>query len=189
MRRRGDARIDDLECDAFLAGPDRYARWQEGEVERLYGVNDAHERMVCDILDEHPADRASEIGSIPTDSDPNFRISHHEAGVILRCPRRRIAGVYLGLHLAIHPQYRGRGFGHDMIVARYLRDGHLAVWDLDPPAYTRAGLCAHRAAWKTLQDLPGITRAYDLIETVVPQMVPSPPNRRPHACATGASRA
>lgn len=144
--------VGTLTCDEFLAGPDRYSLWNEGEVKDLYRVNDIHERLVCDILDEHPADRAAEIPLGPAAGDEGFRLSQHAEGIILRCHKGRIAGVYLGLHVALHPGYRGRGLGTDLIVARYLVDGQLPGWSLEPPLYTRAGLRAHRAAWRTLQD-------------------------------------
>ncbi len=150
-------RFDDMTCSEFLAGPERFERWREGAVDRLYSINDIHERLVCEILEEHPADKARETDLRPAPSDPTFRLSHHANGVVLRCPKGRIAGVYLGLHLAIHPQYRGHGHGRELVIARCLKDGTLPGWDLDPPCYTRLGLTAHRAAWRELQDLPAMT--------------------------------
>lgn len=166
--------LDDLSEHAFLAGPDRAGRWEEGFEEQLYSVNDAHERAVWEILEEHPADRTAERRARPSRLALGYRYSDHADGVILRCPKGRIAGVYLGLHLALHVPFRGRGLGTELVVDRALRDGGLPGWELDPPAYTRAGLRAHRSAWRWLQEA-SITHFRETVAALAVDLVATRP--------------
>lgn len=174
MRHRLD--LEELSERAFLAGPDRAGRWEDGFEDRLYSLNDAHERAVWEILEEHPANRADERRSRPSRVRAGYRYSDHADGVILRCPKGRIAGVYLGLHLALHAPFRGRGLGTELVVERAWRDGGLPGWELDPPAYTRAGLRAHRSAWRWLQDAT-ITQDTETVAAFAVDLV------APHPCA------
>jgi GNAT superfamily N-acetyltransferase len=148
--------LTDLTVEAFLAGPERHARWEEGFEKALYTVSDVHERTVAEILDEHPACRQDEEHLAASPGHPGFTLHGQEHGVILRCPRGRIAGVYLGLHLAVHRAYQRRGFGTALILTRLAQERMLPGWDLDPPAYTRAGLRAHRRAWLRLREGDGL---------------------------------
>ncbi len=145
--RRGHHDPEDLTIEAFLAGPDRAQRWAEGSEATLFRINEIHERTVAEILEEHPAARDAETNRRQSQVAPGFHYSDHADGVILRCTRGWIAGVYLGLHLALHASHRSRGLGSELVLERFARDDSLPGWELDPPAYTRAGFRAHRRAW------------------------------------------
>lgn len=159
--------FDEIEQAAFLAGPDRHARWREGFEDELYRVNDAHERAVWEILEEHPAERDAEAHLGWSRVAAGFSHKAHPEGVILRCPKGRIAGVYLGLYLAVHATYRNRGFGSELVAARAVADNGLPGWELDPPAYTRAGLRTHRRAWRNLQEHAPVHRLATLAKAAV----------------------
>ncbi len=44
----------------------------------------------------------------------------------------------------------GARLGVELVLDRFATDGSLPGWDLDPPAYTRAGLRTHKRAWHTV---------------------------------------
>lgn len=151
--------LHEIDEDEFLAGPDRYAEWQEGEqdddlldIDWIFG-NKGLDSVLADArhmdggLDPEPGTHDT-----PAFAAPGYAFRQVGAGVLLIAPTGEIAGGYLGCDVVVDPEHQGQGLGAELILERYLRDGDLPTWWLDAAAYSPAGEAAHRAAWHLLQD-------------------------------------
>lgn len=146
-----------IEEEAFLAGPDAYADWLEHGDDELLDIDDIFGKELDAILEDarrygpHDLNAIEDAPLTPSRRATGYSFMAVEAGVLLLTPDGAIAGAYLGADLSVHPAHRGRGLGAELVLERYLRNGDLPTWWLDSPAYTRAGLAAHKAAWRLLK--------------------------------------
>lgn len=76
------------------------------------------------------------------------------AGVLLCTGDGTPVGGYLDCDLSLASTHHGRGLGAEIVIERCLRDGAVPTWNLDQPAYSPAGLAAHRAAWRRARRNP-----------------------------------
>lgn len=142
-----------LEEDEFLAGPERYALFVEGELdEELLVIDDIFAKTVGEILSDYPCSLADLSAPTAAITAPGYVFADHDAGVVLLDSKGAIAGTYLGPDVAILPEHRGQGLGSEFVLERVLRENGSPVWDLDRPCYTRAGKRAHLGAWRMMQD-------------------------------------
>ncbi|MPR09220.1 hypothetical protein [Microvirga tunisiensis] len=151
--------ITELEEDEFLAGPERYARYLEGNLdEDLLDLDDVFAKTPSEILRDYPVTQRDLFLERPSLLVPSYSFAETHSGTVLLNPRGKIAGVYLGCDVSLCLTSQGYGLGAELIAERALRDDSLPTWDLDRPAYTFAGAAAHRAAWRLLQDQVFVAR-------------------------------
>lgn len=144
-----------LDEDEFLAGPERYAQFIEGELDgELVQIDDIFAKSVSDILADYPCDLNALTTPTASIRAPGYVFAEHDAGVVLLGPAGDIAGAYLGPDISISEQHRELGLGAELVLERVLREGASPVWDLSRPCYTRAGRRAHASAWRLLHDPP-----------------------------------
>lgn len=148
----------------FLAGPHR--GWDDLDVDDIFA------KPFSEVVDDWSADSIGEPGhgrelealllSQPIDSldfptpDPVTIVTVPDpaCGVAAIC-EGRLVGLYVGSDLVVHEDFRRRGIGTCLVIERFSRFGCLPNWDLDVPAYSRAGLETHRFAFKLLLSIAG----------------------------------
>jgi len=142
-----------LDEDEFLAGPERYALDQEGQLDDdLLVIDEVFAKSVSEILADYQCSLADLSAPSISLVAPGYIFADHEHGLVLIDPDGRLAGAYLGPDIAILPQHRGKGLGSELVLERVLREQGSPVWDLSRPCYTRAGRRAHLGAWRLLHD-------------------------------------
>ncbi len=57
-----------------------------------------------------------------------------------------VIGGYIHSDLILDKAYHGRGLGQEIVMVKYALEGELPVWNLDTPAFSRAGYACHLAA-------------------------------------------
>lgn len=107
------------------------------------------DRILAEFMRDAPQDLVmdEETTRHPSLVDPKLDYAEVPAGVMLLDGDRAVGG-YLSCDLGLDPAYRGRGLGAEIVIERCLRHGDNPVLDLDEAAYSRAGIAAHRAAWR-----------------------------------------
>lgn len=80
-----------------------------------------------------------------------------EEGVVALDPADEefLVGLYCGVTLCVRSDRQGQGIGSGLVLCRFLRDGALPAWEAEVPAYSPAGLAAHRAAFRALRTMFG----------------------------------
>lgn len=87
----------------------------------------------------------------PFPGDDGLRFEAEPEGLgVIAIAGGRVVGVYLGCDLAVQPEWRGQGIGARLVAMRFAADGCLPTWSLDTPAYTPAGLAAHKSAFRSI---------------------------------------
>lgn len=61
-----------------------------------------------------------------------------------------LVGGYLGCDLVLKNDYRGRGLGAEIVCEYFFRNRDLPTWHMDEPAFTNAGIAAHKSAHRWL---------------------------------------
>jgi len=61
-------------------------------------------------------------------------------------------GAYTGSDLSVDVNHQGKGLGAALAAWRFALDGAFPVWWHDTPAYSPAGIAAHRRAWIILSE-------------------------------------
>lgn len=160
-----------LDQDAFLAGPERLAAHEAGELEGdLLDVDGIFakelERILADQLAYDPASLKPTDDAVRTQSaiDGDYFFLDVPAGLLmLRWTQggTTIAGAYVGCDLAVGLAHRGRGLGSELVLEYAMRNGWLPTWDLDAAAYSPEGEAAHRAAWAMAADRKRFERKRD----------------------------
>lgn len=154
----------------FLAGPGR--AWEDLDIDDIFAkpflavVDDwsvdclgepGHGRELEARLLSHPIDALDFATpgrvTIVTVPDP-------ACGVAAFC-EDKLVGLYVGSDLVVHEDYRRRGIGTCLVIERFSRFGNLPTWELDVPAYSRAGLETHRSAFNLLISIGGPTPGRD----------------------------
>jgi len=81
-------------------------------------------------------------------------------------------GGYLGCDLALDPAHRGQGLGAELVLARFVWGGDLPTWGIDVPAYSRAGVAAHRAARRLGRSRPDLVARMESAFSAPPEPDP-----------------
>lgn len=137
----------DVDEDIFLSGG------RDLDIDKIFAKT--LEQMLADFKDPLTGqiEIEKDISPVPSLIDPRF--SYQEApGGIYALYDGAIVGGYMSCDLTLHPEYQGRGIGAELVIERCLRDGMNPTWHLDEPAYTPAGVAAHRAAWRRVRGSP-----------------------------------
>lgn len=92
-----------------------------------------------------------EDGAWPSHSVKGVTIAAVRSGIVAMSGPD-IVGGYLGCDLAIHPDWRGRGLGAEVVLARCLWSGINPATQLDVAAYSPAGYATHARAWQLGQE-------------------------------------
>ncbi|MBS7671712.1 hypothetical protein [Croceicoccus gelatinilyticus] len=90
---------------------------------------------------------------------PGIMLVEVRSGIIAMREQNAIGG-YLGCDLALLPDWRGRGLGAEIVIARCTLDGQNPAAQLDTAAYSPAGQGAHWSAWRQVQDNPDLASAW-----------------------------
>lgn len=148
----------------FLAGPDR--DWDDLDIDDIFA------KPFAAVIDDWSMDSMGEPGhgrelvarllSCPIDpldfATPEpvtiVTVPDPACGVAAIC-EGKLVGLYVGCDLVVHQDFRNRGIGTCLVLERFSRFGNLPTWDLDVPAYSRAGLETHRAAFNLLLSIAG----------------------------------
>lgn len=139
----------DVDEDIFLSG----GCGRTLDIDKIFAKT--LEQMIEDIKDPDNGQIEIEVGIAPVPSliDPRFLFQEAPAGMLVLY-EGSIVGGYMSCDLTLAPEYQGRGIGAELVIERCLRDGMNPTWHLDSPAYTPAGVAAHRAAWRRVRDFP-----------------------------------
>lgn len=130
------------ELDVFLAG----SAERELDIDPIFAKT--FDRIIAEFQASAPEDIIPEGGGTRSIFAPELHFIEVPAGIILVGPRGEPIGGYLSCDLSLAEEWQGRGLGAEIIIERCLRDGEVPTWNLDKPAYSPAGLGAHRAAWR-----------------------------------------
>jgi len=136
--------------DAFLAGPDRYAAWDEEddllEIDEIFGKD--FRRVYIDQREHDPASLEIRADAVRTRSlkAEGYAFVDVEAGLLLLNPDGKVCGGYIGCDLAINETHQGQGLGAELVLEYAMRNGWLPTWSLQTAGYTEAGEGAHRRA-------------------------------------------
>lgn len=143
----------DLSLDEFLTGPHSDDS-NEIDIDPIFGKSLT--QVLRELHDWNPQSLAFDEQSprCPSLCEEGYSYVEVDQGVLLLAPDGDIAGGYLSCDLAVASDHRGKGLGAELVMQRALRDGELPTWNLDVPAYTPAGLAAHRSAWRQVRARP-----------------------------------
>lgn len=135
----------DLDLEDFLCGPGGDAC--DLDVDDVFAKD--FERVMAEMQAFSPHDLTPVDGAAVTPSLIRSDLSYVEVGcgTLLVAASGEALGGYLSCDLSLRDDLKGIGLGREIVIEHALRSGGLPVWDLDVPAYSRAGLAAHRAAW------------------------------------------
>lgn len=109
------------------------------------------ETIIGDCLGFSPRDIYVDVDSLLTRSYYDVDIAFVDAEcatLMVDLPRRRIIGGYVGLDLAVHHDWRGRGLGAELVFEHFIRNECLPLWSCDEASFSPAGYAAHAAAWR-----------------------------------------
>jgi GNAT superfamily N-acetyltransferase len=131
----------DLPIDDFLAGREG----RELDIDPIFG------QPLGEILRNYDLDALQCGPDIPAVSDRIYKLRKVDTGtdhgIVLVSPPNEVVGAYIGGALAIAPQHQGRGLGAELVFEFACAFGTLPTWFMDIPAYSPAGVAAHRRAW------------------------------------------
>ena len=142
----------DMAENIFLCGDSGKAL----DIDKIFAKTLEH--VLDDIKDPDSGQIEINTGSKPFASLIDSRFSYQETPIgILALYEGEIVGGYMSCDLTLKPEYQGIGIGAELVIERCLLDGQNPVWHLDTPAYTPAGVAAHRAAWRRVRGFPSET--------------------------------
>jgi hypothetical protein len=81
-----------------------------------------------------------------------------EDGLIARDATGRIVGGYISTDVSLAEDFMGKGLGKELILEYFLRNESFPVWSLEAPAFSPAGLGAHRAAHRLIRESPSLVQ-------------------------------
>jgi hypothetical protein len=147
----------DLDLEDFLCGPGGDAC--DLDVDDVFAKD--LERVVGEMHAFSPGELLPVEGGAVTASliRPDLSFVEVGCGTLLVDGSGAAVGGYLSCDLSLRDDLKGIGLGREIVIEHALRSGDLPTWHLDAPAYSRAGLAAHRAAWRHARSNPGETAA------------------------------
>lgn len=152
----------DLDADAFLAGPGRGG--SDIVIDPIFAT--ALPTAIADLALD--AGLTLEDGRLPQSSiwpliatyetfgfkevvDPvhglDFGVTVHDLGT------DRILGLYTGCTLVVDPANQGHSLGRKLVLLRYLRNASLPLWDHDEAGFTPAGAATHYSAYRCVAEM------------------------------------
>ncbi len=134
-----------LPLDAFLAGPG--GDMDALDIDRRRGKD--LDRVLREMRKDDPdsVSFAPDAPRTPSDLAEGYSFVDVPSGLLLLAPDGSVAGAYVSCDLSVAEAHQGRGLGAELVLEYAVRRGSLPTWHLDTPAYTPAGLGAHRRAW------------------------------------------
>jgi hypothetical protein len=136
----------DLPIDSFLAGK----TGRELDVDPIFG------QPLGEILRSYDLNTMRYGTGVSAVSDRVYKFqnvdSGSEQGIFVVSPSKVIVGAYIGGALAIAIEHQGHGLGSELVFEFAYAFGFLPAWFLDIPAYSPAGVAAHRRAWHLARD-------------------------------------
>lgn len=157
-RAAARAALDNLSQIGFLTGDD-HAEEDSLDIDKVFSK--PFERVAAEaVCDQADALQPTEGGAVT----PSLRCSGYtfvpvEAGLALFAPDGQCVGGYIWTDLSIQEAHKNKGLGAELVLEYYLRNGEIPTWHLDTPAYSPAGLGAHRAAWSMATRDPDLVLA------------------------------
>jgi GNAT superfamily N-acetyltransferase len=140
----------DLDC--FLSGPGG----RELDIDDIFAKN--FSKVLEEFVKFSPQDLVPEDDCIYKSLvDESLHYIEVPAGILLMNGIEPIGG-YLSCDLSLDEKWQGKGLGAEIVIERCLRYGAVPTWDLDEPAYSRAGAAAHESAWRRARENPEETR-------------------------------
>jgi GNAT superfamily N-acetyltransferase len=131
----------DLPIDVFLTGKEG----RELDVDPIFG------QPLGEILENYDWDAMRCGLDVPAVSDRVYTFrkvdSGSDQGIVLVSSSNGVVGAYIGGALAIAPEHQGHGLGAELVFEFAYAFGVLPAWFMDVPAYSPAGVAAHRRAW------------------------------------------
>jgi GNAT superfamily N-acetyltransferase len=134
---------------SFLCGPGRPE--SALDIDRVFGKS--LDRVLSDLRTEGLEHLLCDEGLASTQSIrvPDLSFREVQAGLLLIDSEGAVVGGYISCDLVLAESYRGRGLGAEIVAEYFARYQGLPTWSLDAPAYSPAGLAAHRSAYRLLK--------------------------------------
>ena len=140
-----------LALDDFLTGQEG----RELDIDPIFG------QPLNAILGNYDLKTMSCALDVPAVSNRVYKLREvacgSDHGIILLAPSNVIVGAYIGGALAVAPEHRGYGLGAELVFEFACAFGSLPAWFMDVPAYSPAGVAAHRRAWHLARDAKFVT--------------------------------
>jgi GNAT superfamily N-acetyltransferase len=145
--------LEGLDEEAFLVGPDAPDGFAV-DIDPVFAKPWTQVLREIEETDPHALVVDEDEASTPSDVVSGYWYQPVMTGLLLMSPAGKPVGGYLSCDVSVEPEHQGQGLGAELIVEFYLRQGMIPTWFLDTPAYSPAGMAAHRAAWRMLAEQP-----------------------------------
>ena len=138
--------------EEFVAGPGRDD--DDLDIDDIFGKPFRQVRQDMLAYDRAAFEPSDPAFITPSEIMSGYMFDEVSCGLALRDPEGNIVGGYFSCDLTLDEEHQGQGLGAEIVLEFYLRNGDLPTWNLDVPAYSQAGLAAHRSAWNSMISNP-----------------------------------
>jgi GNAT superfamily N-acetyltransferase len=144
--------LRELTGEDFVAGPGMGE--DDLDIDNIFAKT--FERVRREMLDDdpHAFDPDDPRDTTPSDFAAGYTFQNVVGGLALIDPAGEIVGGFFSCDLTLRADHRGKGLGAEIVIEYFLRNEELPTWSLDTPAYSKAGLAAHRSAWRRMKRDP-----------------------------------
>lgn len=150
------ATLRKIQEEEFVVGPDM--TYDDLDVDKIFAKK--LDRLLKEAV-EHQKDALDRPeNSIQTKSllCPGIVFEDVEEGLVARDATGRIIGGYISTDVSLADDFMGKGLGKELILEYFLRNESFPVWSLEAPAFSPAGLGAHRAAHRLIRESPSLVQ-------------------------------